>query len=33
VLLWSALQTTTSEELKVVEDGLREARFEIGLDD
>ncbi|ONM37179.1 hypothetical protein ZEAMMB73_Zm00001d043186 [Zea mays] len=33
VLLRSALQATTSEVLKVVEDGLREASFEIGLDD
>jgi hypothetical protein len=33
VLLQSALQTTTSDVLKVVEDGLRDASFEIGLDD
>ena len=33
MLLRSALQATTSEVLKVVEDGLREASFEIGLDD
>jgi hypothetical protein len=33
VLLRSALQATTSEVLKVVEDGPREASFEIGLDD
>lgn len=33
VLLRSALQATTSEVLKVAEDGLREAGIEIGLDE
>ncbi|AQK39631.1 Zinc finger CCCH domain-containing protein 46, partial [Zea mays] len=33
LLLLSGAQVFTSEVLKVVEDGLREASFEIGLDD
>ena len=33
MLLRSALQATTSEVLKVAEDGLREAGIEIGLDE
>ncbi|CAD6225716.1 unnamed protein product [Miscanthus lutarioriparius] len=33
VLLRSALKATTSEVLKVAEDGLREAGIEVGLDD